>query len=273
MSVGNNSFNIMVTAEDGTTSKTYTIYVERESATANLSHNANLSDLKVDGVTVTGFDADTLTYNLAAVANSKTSITITATAEDTNATVSGQTGSQALSVGNNSYNIMVTAEDGETKKTYTINITRENGEDIESEITSHEYGHVITDELIKSVVTGTTGLTLKNQLDNSNEYLQIWDKDLANQIEDDALVSTGMFIKLVIDGVEKDSKCIVVKGDANGDGNINSADLLKIRQHLLEINILTGPYYEASNVNGDDAINSADLLRVRQHLLEINLIG
>ena len=48
---------------------------------------------------------------------------------------------------------------------------------------------------------------------------------------------------------------------------INSADLLKIRQHLLGTNILSGAYFLSSDINYDYTINSADLLRVRQHLL------
>ncbi len=42
------------------------------------------------------------------------------------ATITGA-GAQKLNVGKNELNVTVTAEDGTTKKTYTINVTREEG--------------------------------------------------------------------------------------------------------------------------------------------------
>ena len=59
----------------------------------------------------------------------------------------------------------------------------------------------------------------------------------------------------------------IVKGDTNGTGQINSGDLLRIRQHLLGTKTLQDEYFKASDVNDDQVINSGDLLRVRQHLL------
>ena len=63
----------------------------------------------------------------------------------------------------------------------------------------------------------------------------------------------------------------IITGDPSGDGQINSADLLSIRKHLLGTSLLKGVYFKAANVNVNgasaNAIMSDDLLRIRQHLL------
>jgi len=101
---------------------TKTIQITVPTGETTKSNNNNLSSISIDGTAISGFDKNTLTYNLPAVDNSKSSINITATTEDPKSTVTG-TGSQALSVGNNTFKIVVAAEDA-TPKTYTINVTR-----------------------------------------------------------------------------------------------------------------------------------------------------
>ena len=87
------------------------------------------------------------------------------------------------------------------------------------------------------------------------------------------LLYTGGKVKIMNGSTVYKEFAIVVMGDTTGDGEINSADLLRIRQHLLRTRLLTGAYFLASDVNPDTSINSADLLRIRQHLLGTRYIN
>jgi len=130
LNVGDNVISIVVTAEDGTTSQTYTVTVNRAMP---LSNNADLSNLVLStGSLVPVFNANTLIYT-ASVSSSTTSITATPTLADSNAsmtvngilTASGSASDAiALNVGDNDISIVVTAEDGTTSQTYTVTVSR-----------------------------------------------------------------------------------------------------------------------------------------------------
>jgi gliding motility-associated-like protein len=132
LSVGPNVINTVVTAQDGITTKTYTVTVTRAP-----SANANILQVKLSSGSLSpSFAQATFSYT-ASVANSVSSITVTPTASDAaNAviTVNGTvvvshtaSGAIALSVGSNTVTVVCTAQDGVTTKTYTVTVTRASG--------------------------------------------------------------------------------------------------------------------------------------------------
>lgn len=118
MLTGNSTLaNVVVTAEDGTSS-TYKITINKE-----ISTNANLTDIKIGGVSITSFSKDNVgPYTLDDVKGNVNSLAITYTKENTYSTVNitGDT----LQDGNNTITLTVTAQDGTTTKTYTLNVYR-----------------------------------------------------------------------------------------------------------------------------------------------------
>ena len=116
------------------------------------SSNANLGSLSVSNANIGTFNPNTTTYG-ANVANSVTSVTISATPADSNATVSG-TGAHSLSVGNNSFQVIVRAENG-TTKTYTININRA----ASSVSTNNNIGSIVVKNGNSTVNIGTVSAT------------------------------------------------------------------------------------------------------------------
>ncbi len=127
LAVGPNAITTVVTAQDGTTMKTYTVTVTRAAST-----NADLSNLTLsDGMLSPDFDPAITSYT-ASVPNSTTSITETPTAADANATItvngdpvaSGMASAPIpLNVGMNTITTVVTAPAG-NMKTYTVVVTR-----------------------------------------------------------------------------------------------------------------------------------------------------
>ncbi len=116
---GTTVIEITVTAHNGTT-KTYKITVTKAPA----STDSKLKDLTFDGKTVSGFSKDKLEYSIT-VPYTQTSIKLGATVNEENARITSGTGSfDGLKVGENVYNIVVTAQDGKTVSTYTVKVNR-----------------------------------------------------------------------------------------------------------------------------------------------------
>jgi len=129
LNVGNNTITTMVTAQDGITTKTYTITVTRQPSTT-----ATLALLQISGQTISPTFATGTTSYTSTVSNATTSIKVEAFTNSSvatltingNAVASGAASpALPLNVGNNTITTIVTAQDGVTKDTYTITVTRQ----------------------------------------------------------------------------------------------------------------------------------------------------
>jgi sugar lactone lactonase YvrE len=156
--VGANTITTVVTAQDGTTSKTYTVTVTRAPSSI-----ATLSALKISNGTLTPtFTSGTTSYT-AAVSNTTVSIQITPTTTDNTATVkvngtavtSGSaSGALSLNVGTNTIKTVITAQDGATTDTYTLTVTR-----AESSVSTLSDLQLSTGTLTPAFTSGTTSYT------------------------------------------------------------------------------------------------------------------
>ena len=113
--------------------------------------------------------------------------------------------------------------------------------------------------------TTTSLMSLFNIYANSKEF-KVYDSD--NNPTNNTKFKTGDKLYIILDNKYIAAKYnVVVLGDINKDGYVNSGDLLKIRQHMLGSNTLSGVGFIAANLNFDNYVNSGDLLKIRQHML------
>jgi hypothetical protein len=125
LSEGAGQATIVVTAQDNETTKTYTLNF----TTAAASTDATLSALTYkigdgEAIDVSNFSTSTETYNIELPYGTATgaAITLVGTVNDENASVTTNEG-VTLSEGAGQATIVVTAQDNETTKTYTLNFT------------------------------------------------------------------------------------------------------------------------------------------------------
>ena len=248
---GSNVFK--VETEKNGEKNTYTITVNNGSVSSNY-----LESLSVEGYSFKEtFDKDLLTYNLA-IENPVTSVTVNAIPENPAANVT-ITGADSLAGGMNTVTVTVT-DPTLGSKTYTINVL--NGQTkIVSDI------HTIDTTYVKTIRELKTSDEVKSEMLNPNEFLKIYDHD-NNEIQGTDIVCNGYTIKLIINGVEYDSKVLIIKGDTNNNGEVDVADIVRLERYILGTGTLSSYELEAGDVNDDGFDEVADLLLIERHILQ-----
>jgi len=234
-----------------------------ESATPiDKNGDATLKEIKINNVSVSGYDKDVLEYQYSVQTNDNY-INVVATANNPLTKVEGN-GKYDFVEGNVLVTIKTTAEDG-TVLNYKLNVKQVK---IENEVKVKD----VTDKL-KVKIDGTymygisPGMTVqelinsissaggKSELTNSNGIK----KTSGNLATGDIVTITGT--------LENKSFAISVTGDVNGDGNISVLDLLRCQKHILKTISLGGAQNFASDTNFDGKINVLDMLKIQKHIL------
>lgn len=262
-----------------------------------LNPNNYLSELKVNGSSVTGFDGANTSYDVY-VSASTSSIKLSAKTVNGYSKISGGisgTGSASGTInvneGDNAIKVSVTAQNGSVKK-YTVNVHREKSTtptptpaptpttpsnnnpttgttDLNSVVTKS--GYKISNSYVSGIAVGTKASSVINSIKKNDANATVVIKNSSGKTIESDFIGTGSTIEIK-DGDKSLKLTVVIYGDASGDGKINALDLLKIQKHILGVNKLTGAFVKAGDPSGDNNINALDLLKVQKHILGINLI-
>ncbi len=142
---------------------------------SSFNNSDKLSDISIDSTTIEGFDSEIYSYDIT-VESTVDSVEIGATSTNINANITGDIGTQVLSIGLNAFTVTCTAEDEVTAQDYTLNITRE------------ALGTITTDDgivfdKVTGTITGYTGtaadLVIPNQIEGI-DVIAIGDNAFAN---------------------------------------------------------------------------------------------
>ena len=120
-------------------------------------------------------------------------------------------------------------------------------------------------------ITKNTVLDIKNLIYTEYE-INIYNAD-NKLLEDNDLVGTGSYINISKDANTIIEYKVLIYGDVNGDGKINSVDLLVLQRHILEIEKFNGIFLKAGNINKNGKNpSSLDSLLIQRHILGLQKI-
>jgi len=164
--------------------------------------------------------------------------------------------------------VTVTTEDGGIQKQVKVTVIRKINE------TELSFDNSLTVNANDITGWNTSEMTVE---DIKGKITTIYDIEIYNSkgkvLQDDELAGTGSTIRIIEDGKTIIEFNIIVYGDTNGDGRINSVDLLVLQRHILEKEQFAGVFLKAGNIskNGKKP-SSTDLLLIQRHILQIQAI-
>lgn len=93
------------------------------------------------------------------------------------------------------------------------------------------------------------------------------------QLGNDKVIGSGCSINLLKDGTVVDRAVVLIKGDADGDGQIDVMDMEAVQKNLLGMKKLGGIYQKAALVTGDETeLSILDMEAIQKHILGIRKI-
>ncbi len=253
---GKNTFNIVVTAENGS-KKTYTIIVNK---TDTRNNNNYLKSLTIDPVTI-DFNKNITSYSVK-VEHNINEINISASAEDEKSSISG-TGKKTLKDYGNEFKVIVTAENG-SKKTYIINVVRKD--------TTGNYGKLNADNSVKSISVKEFDFKFNN---DTKKYNILVDENIDN-IEFSVIPNDSKATVSVTNNTNLKAGLNVVNVKVkaeNGDSNEFIFNVYKLGEESQKEAIATNDEpSENENIAKKDSINIWMIISLIEFLIIIVLL-
>ena len=231
---------------------------------SNASPNNWLSTLKVGNYDI-NFDAGKTSGYSLEVGGAVSSVNISATTVNAKAKVEG-VGTVALKEGNNTINVVVTAENGD-KRTYTVNIKR----NIENKIPLKSIALSKTEYSMFDGDTTTLSVSY-NPSTTTDDRTATWTSSntkVATVSKDGRITAIGAGTATITAKVGNfTAACKVTvsskiqKGDVDADGEVTIADALMIFKYKSDEVTLSSSQLKAADADGNGAVELADALRI-----------
>ena len=127
------------------------------------------------------------------------------------------------------------------------------------------------DKYLSGLTLGMDISGIKTKILNAKSDAIVTLKNSSGTIKNSGTVVTGDKVSVVVGNEGKEYQ-VIIYGDANGDGEINAIDYVKIRKYIMKTSSLSGSYMEAADVNKDGLVDSLDYVKIRKYIMNTSNI-
>ena len=193
-------------------------------------------------------------------------VTINATSVKNKASISN-IGEKTLNVGDNKFDIVVTAQNGSVR-IYTLNIIRNENESKEPTVNDivDNLGVKCDGVYFSGIDLSLEVATLENKVKSINPNAIVEIKNNSEKEDNVKTFATGDVVSITSAGETKSFK-VIIYGDTNGDAKINSLDILRVQKHILNAIKLTDEYEKAANVSRKSSVEVSSLIKIQKYIL------
>lgn len=111
------------------------------------------------------------------------------------------------------------------------------------------------------------------ELITTNLNIEIYKNDNTLLNDEDQIGTDSKLVLKDENGDKIYTYTFIIYGDVNGDGLVNSLDVLVLQKHILETKLLVGVFLKSGNISKNGALpSSLDVLKLQKHILEIKFI-
>jgi hypothetical protein len=129
-------------------------------------------------------------------------------------------------------------------------------------VAEHEYS--LEESFVFGVKNRTSVQTLLSQF--KNEELEVTDCD-GNVITDAAIVGTGTQVKLYQDDQVIDAVTVVVPGDVDGNGIVDTTDYMRVKATLRDTFTFDDAQTKAADVDNTGMVSTTDYMHIKAYFL------
>lgn len=225
--------------------------------------NNYLSDIKINGATVSNFSYNTYNYNIH-LSKSTTSVVLTASKINSNATISG-TGTIAINSNEQTNIIYVTSQSGKVRQ-YTLRFIRDAAEMTTVSNVMANSGFKYNDNYLFGINLGTNVSQLIANVTSYNNSNTVSIKTSSGTSKTNEIFKTGDTVTVAGSDGNKTYR-VVIYGDVNGDGKISAVDYMKVKNYIMNVNSLSGEYLTAADVNKDGKVSAVDYMKIKNNIM------